>query len=130
MFLGEFFGNNKDIKKAREYFEKALKLSREFKRADLEAGVLSEAGQAYARSGAPDSAIEYYKNSADIYHSINDPADEAFQLRNEAWALTTWAGQKTHLKRRLKRDVLADTSDSWLARYWIRRLLPRVMRPG
>jgi CHAT domain-containing protein len=123
MFLGEFFGNNKDIKKAREYFDKALKLSREFKRADLEAGVLSEAGQAYARSGAPDSAIEYYKNSADIYHSINDLADEAFQLRNEAWALNDLHKADEAFEIAVKAKVLADSSGSWVARYWIRRAL-------
>jgi tetratricopeptide (TPR) repeat protein len=123
MFLGEFFGNNKDIKKAREYFEKALKLSREFKRADLEAGVLSEAGQAYARSGAPDSAIEYYKNSAAIYHNINDLADEAFQLRNEAWALNDLHKADEAFEIAIKAKLLADTSGSWVARYWTRRAL-------
>ena len=123
MLLGEFFGNNKDIKKAREYFEKALKLSREFKRADLEAGVLSEAGQAYARSGAADSAIEYYKNSAAIYHNINDLADEAFQLRNEAWALNDLHKADEAFEIAIKAKLVADTSGSWIARYWTRRAL-------
>jgi CHAT domain-containing protein len=123
MFLGEFFGSNNEIKKAREYFEKALKLSREFKRADLEAGVLSEAGQAYARSGAPNSAIEYYKNSAAIYHNINDLADEAFQLRNEAWALNDLHKADEAFEIAIKAKLVADTSGSWIARYWTRRAL-------
>jgi tetratricopeptide (TPR) repeat protein len=102
MFLGEFYGNNKEPKKASDYFAKALKLSREIKRADLEAIVLSEAGQAYKRSGAPDSALEYYKNSAAIYHNIKDLADEALQLNNEAWALHDLHKKKRPLRLRLK----------------------------
>ena len=123
MFLGDFYSNNKDPKKAKDYFETALKLSREIKRADLEASVLSEAGQAYARSGAPDSAIEYYKKSAATYHNINDLADEAFQLRNEAWALNDLHKAQEAFEIAIKARVLADTSGSWVARYWTRRAL-------
>jgi CHAT domain-containing protein/Tfp pilus assembly protein PilF len=123
MFLGEFFGNNKDIKRAKDYFEQALKLSRDFKRSDLEAGVLSEAGQAYERSGIADSALEYYRNSAIIYHNINDLADEAFQLRNEAWALNDLHNTQEAFEIDVKAKLLADTSGSWIARYWTRRAL-------
>jgi CHAT domain-containing protein len=121
MLLGKFYGNNKDQKKAQKYFKKALKLSRELKRTDLEATVLSEAGQAYARSGAPDSAIEYYKNSAAIYHNISDLADEAFQLRNEAWALNDLRRADEAFEIAIEAKLLADTSGSWGARYWTRR---------
>ena len=121
MFLGDFYSNNKEPKKAEEYFDKALKLSREIKRVDLEAGVLSEAGQGYARSGALDLALEYYKNSAAIYHSIKDLADEAFQLRNEAWALNSLHKPEEAFEVALRAERLADASSSWTARYWIRR---------
>jgi CHAT domain-containing protein len=123
MFLGDFCGNNKEPKKANEYFAKALKLSREIKRVDLEAGVLSEAGQAYERSGASDSALEYYKKSAAIYHNIKDLADEAFQLRNEASALNDLHKPEEAFEVALKAKRLADTSGSWAARYLVRRLL-------
>ena len=98
------------------------------KRADLEAGVLSEAGQAYARSGVPDTAIEYYKNSAAIYHNINDLADEAFQLRNEAWALNDLHKTDEAFEIAIKAKLVADTSGSWIARYWTRRALAAGMR--
>ena len=123
MFLGELFGKNKELKKAKEYLGKALTLSRQIKRDDLEAGVLSEAGQVYKLSGAPDSALEYYKNSAAIYHNIKDLADEAFQLNNEAWALRDLHKQDEAFSVALNAKRLADESGSWLARYWIRRTL-------
>ena len=123
MFLGEFYGNNKEPKKASDYFDKALKLSREIKRADLEAVVLSEAGQAYKHSGAPDSALEYYKKSAAIYDNIKDLSDEALQLNNEAWALHDLHKQEEACEVALKAKRRADESGSWVARYWIRRTL-------
>jgi CHAT domain-containing protein len=85
--------------------------------------VLSEAGQAYKRSGAPGSALEYYKNSAAIYHNIKDLSDEALQLRNEAWAFNDLHKPEEAFEVALNAKRLADASGSWFARYWVRRQL-------
>jgi CHAT domain-containing protein len=123
MFLAEFHSNSKEFKKAQEYLEDALKLSREIKRADLEAGVLSEAGRVQMASGASASALEYYKSSAVIYDNIKDLSDEALQLNGEVGVLQNLHKPEEAFEVALKAERLADTSGSSVARCWTRRTL-------
>src|SRR2546428_11294373 len=69
--LGEYFQKKKDSAKTRSYYETALQLSRLAKKADLEAGVLSDIGEAYRSSGDPLKALDFYHKAEKIYESIN-----------------------------------------------------------
>ena len=97
--LGIYYAAQKDATKARQYLEGALKTAREVKRQDLEAGVLSQIGQAYESSGDSTTANEYYTQSAIIYHQLKDPADESLQLMNAARGIISLrTNQKKHSK--------------------------------
>ncbi|MBZ5521329.1 MAG: CHAT domain-containing protein [Acidobacteriia bacterium] len=121
--LGKYFARQKNSSQARSYFDAALKFSRQAKNAPLEANVLSEIGNAYRDAGEPAKALESYRKSAEVYHAINSPADEAFQLRNQSGALDDLHKPEEALVTGLKAKRLADTTDSWLPRYWVRRSL-------
>jgi CHAT domain-containing protein len=124
--LGIYFAAQKDVTKAHQYLESALKTAREVKRQDLEASVLSQIGQAYESSGDSDTAKEYYAQSATIYHQLKNPADESIQLMNLARGLYVVHQPEEALKKLLRAEALADTSDSWIARYWIRRSIADI----
>jgi len=125
-FLGTYYSARKNATRAHQYFETALKLARESKKKNLEAGVLFQVGQAYESSDDLTHAIESYQESADIDEQLNDPADEAFRLRNVANVLSTWHKQEEALETILKAKAAADTSNSWTARYWVRRTLSEI----
>jgi len=118
----ERFRKKQESNKARTYFAAALKLSRQAKKPDLEARVLSQMGQLYL-SAEPAKALELYRQAEFIYHTLNDAADEALQLRNEAWALDGLQKPEDALEMALKAKRIADASGSWIARYWACRLL-------
>jgi tetratricopeptide (TPR) repeat protein len=121
--LGVYYAARKNDAKSREYFEGALRIARDAKRKDLEAYVLSQIGQAYETSDDLSPANEYYRKSADLYHQQNDPADEAFQLRNVSKVLNSLHRPEEALQSILKAKAAADRSNSWSARYWVRRTL-------
>jgi len=122
ILLAEFFGKKKDTSHARAFFDTALKLSHQARMPNLEANVLSQIGQLY-RPAEPVKALDYYRRAESIYHNQNDTVDEAFQLQNESWTLDDLKRPEEALQTALKGKLLADKSGSWLARYWVRRLL-------
>ena len=124
--LGSYYAAQKDDAKAHQYFEGALKIVRDVKRQDLEAGVLSQIGQAYESSGDSTTAIKYYAQSATTYHQLKDPADESLQLMNMARGLYGLHQPEEALKQLLRAEVLADMSGSWVPRYFIRRLVAEI----
>lgn len=124
--LGAYYATQKNNSKAQQYFEGALKIARDGKRRDLEAGVLSQIGESYESSSDPTQATEYYEKSADIYRQLNDSVNEAFQLRNLARILDDSHKPEEALQTILRAKSVADTSGSWIARYWVRRFLAVV----
>jgi CHAT domain-containing protein len=123
MFLGKYYARAKDSARAHKYLDTALNLSRQAKKAELEATVLFEIGQLYRSSEDPSKALDSYRNAAEIYHALNDLANEALQLRNEAWVLGDLRRPEEAFQTVLKAKYLADLSGSWHARYWVRLLL-------
>jgi CHAT domain-containing protein/tetratricopeptide (TPR) repeat protein len=121
--LGAYFASQKDMAKAHQYFNEALRIIHEANRRDLEAGVLSQIGQAYESSAGWAGAIDNYGKSADIFQQLKDPGDEALQLRNEARGLDALHKSEEALRTILKAEAVADTSEFWGARYWVRRSL-------
>ena len=124
--LGTYYAGQKNNTKAHQYLESALKTAREAKRQDLEAGVLSQIGQVYESSGDSSTANEYYGKSEDIYHQLKDSANESFQQMNVARGLYALHQPEEALTKLLRAEVIADTSDSWLARYRIRRSIADI----
>ncbi len=125
-FLGTYYAAQKNAAKAHQYFESALKIAREAKKNNLEASVLFRVGLAYESSDDLVHAIESYRESADIYHQLKDPANEAFQLKNVANVLNTLHRPEEALETILKAKAAADASNSWAARYWVRRTLAEI----
>jgi tetratricopeptide (TPR) repeat protein len=121
--LGAYYAAHKNEAKSHEYFESALRVARDAKKKTLEAHVLSQIGQAYLNSDDLSQAIEYYRKSAELFEQENDPGDEAFQLKNVATALFASHQPEDALETILRAKAVADTSDSWAARYWARRAL-------
>lgn len=121
--LGLYYAVHKNNAKSLKYFDGALRITRDIGRKDLEAHVLSQIGQAYEASEDLSQAIEYYRNSADLYEQQNDPADEAFQLKSLANVLNSSHRSEEALHSILKAKAAADRSNSWSARYWVRRTL-------
>src|SRR5262249_25044863 len=58
-----------------------------------------------------------------LYHEINNPGNEAWQLRGEAFALNDLNHPDEALQTAIKASRLADQSGNWVYRYWARRLL-------
>lgn len=123
MLLGKFFTEKRDATKARRYFDTALKLAREAKTPELEANVLSEIGLAYLSSSQPGKALDSFRASEKIYQDINNPGNEAWQLRNQALALNNLNRFDEAMNAAIRASHLADVSGNWVYRYWIRRLL-------
>ena len=121
--LGSYYEAQKDIAKAHQCFEGALKTAREVKRQDLEAGILSQIGQAYESAGDSATATEYYEQSAAIYRQLKNPGDESLQLMNIARGLYGSHQLEEAHKQLLRAEALADTSGSWVPRYFSRRSL-------
>jgi tetratricopeptide (TPR) repeat protein len=126
--LGSHYAAEKNNRKAHEFFDEALKNASAISRKDLEAGVLSQIGQAYETSGDLTQASEHYRKSADLYQQVNDLADEATQMKNLANVLDTLHKPDEALDAGLRAKAVADKSDSWLARYWVRRTLAYIYR--
>jgi len=125
-FLAEYYEGKHNTKRAQELLEAALRLAREAKKDELEGGVLAEFGLAYRSSNEVAKAKDYYQDSAEIYHRIGDSADEAFQLRNVALALSDMHKPTEALEAALQAKSLADTSKSWFSQYWSRRALAQL----
>jgi tetratricopeptide (TPR) repeat protein len=121
--LGLYYAVQKNNEKSVKYFDSALGITRDLGRKDLEAHVLSQIGQAYEASDDLSKAIQYYGNSADLYEQQNDPANEAFQLKSLAGVLNSSHKPEEALHSSLKAKAAADRSNSWSARYWVRRTL-------
>ena len=121
--LGAYYAARRNEKKSHHYFEGALRLARDVRRKDLEAYVLSRIGQSCEASDDLSKASEYYMKSADLYQQQNDPADEAFQLKNLANVLNSSHRPEEALQSALKAKAAADGSNSWSAQYWARRTL-------
>jgi len=123
ILLGKFFTEKQDAVRARSYFDIALKLAREAKTRDLEANVLSEIGQVYLSSGQPAKALDSFRASERIYHALNNPGNEAWQLRAEALALNNLSRLDEAMDTAIRASHLADVSGNWVYRYWTHRLL-------
>jgi CHAT domain-containing protein/tetratricopeptide (TPR) repeat protein len=121
--LGRYFTQEKERRRALESFDAALKLARQLKRRDLEAYVLSLIGNAFRETGEPSRSLGFYRNAAEVYHNINDLAEEAFQWRYEAWALNDLHRPEASLEASLRSQKVADVSGAWRPRYWTRRFL-------
>src|SRR5207253_10972457 len=80
-------------------------------------------GQEYEASDDLLRAIEYYRKSADLYQQQSDSANEAFQLKNLANVLNSSHRPEEALQSIFKAKAAADSSNSWSARYWVRRML-------
>jgi len=124
--LGVYFSSRNNQLKTHQYFDEALTMAREIKRRDLEASVLSQIGQAYESSKDWTQAVDYYAKSSDTYHELKDPADEALQLGNVARGLDGSHRSEEALATLLKAQAIADMSDSWGARYWVRKSLAGI----
>src|ERR1035441_1563847 len=129
-FLGTYYAAQKNFAKAHQYFASALKIAREASRMSLEASVLFQVGYAYESSDDLTHAIESYRESADIYEKLNDSANEAFQLKNVANVSNTSHKPEEALETILRAKAVADKSDSWAARYWVRRALGEMYGHG
>jgi CHAT domain-containing protein len=125
-FLAEYYEGKHDGRKAQELLEAALTLARQAKKNDLEAGALAELGLAYRSASEVAKARDYYQESVEVYHRIGDSADEAFQLRNVALALSDMHEPTEALEAGLQAKSIADASKSWFARYWVRRALAQL----
>src|SRR5262249_15446104 len=106
-----------------QYFESALRIARNARRKDLEAQILSQVAQAYEVADDLPHAAEYYSKSADLFEQENNPAGEAFQLKNLANVLNSSHRPEEALRSILKAKAAADKSDAWAWRYWVRRTL-------
>jgi CHAT domain-containing protein len=122
-FLGEYYGKKKDPTTADKYLKSALALSRQTRRLDLEAGVLSQYGAVFQSANKLKDALDYYTQAARIYHTIGDRSNEAFQLRNEAAVFDAMHNSENALEAALQAKQIADASNSWLPKYWSRRML-------
>jgi CHAT domain-containing protein len=121
--LGAYYAAQKNEAKAHQYFESALRIARDARRKDLEAHVLSQVAQAYEGADDLSHAAEYYGKSADLFEQQNDPAAEAFQLKNLANVLNSSHRPEEALRSILKAKAAADRSNAWASRYWVRRTL-------
>jgi CHAT domain-containing protein len=121
--LGAYYAAHKNEAESHKYFESALKIARDVKNKALEARVLSQIGQAYLNSDELSKGIECYRKSADFYEQENDPGDEAFELKKLADVLNYSHRPEEALQTILKAKAAADRSNSWSARYWVRRTL-------
>jgi CHAT domain-containing protein/tetratricopeptide (TPR) repeat protein len=124
--LGAYYAASKKKSQSRQYFEGALSIARNAKRADLEAVVLSQIGQAYEVSGDLSDALDYYGKSADLYQHQNDPVNEALQLRNKASVLDSSHNSDEALNTIMRAKGIADRSNNWPARYWVRREMATI----
>ncbi len=121
--LATYYSGQKNTIKAHQYFESAITIARDNKKGNLEANVLFQVGLAYESSGDLTHAIKSYQESADIDKQLNDPANEAFRLKNVANILIFWHKQEEALETLLKAKAVADLSNSWAPRYSVRRVL-------
>ena len=124
--LGVCEAARKDESQSRRYFENALSISRQAKRGDLEAFVLSQTGQAYQSSGDLSRAIGYFRQSADLYRNQKDSVNEALQLMNAAYALDGSDEPDQALSTVMRAQIVADKSNSWAPRYWVRRAMATI----
>ncbi|HWZ44766.1 MAG TPA: CHAT domain-containing protein [Candidatus Saccharimonadales bacterium] len=123
IFMGQYFAGKKERNRALGYFEEGLKLARQSKNADLEAFAFSEIGNAYRNAGETAKALESYRKAGDLYHGVQDAANESSQIQNQAGALDALHKTEEALETYLKAEHLADSSGAWLPRYWARRSL-------
>jgi CHAT domain-containing protein/tetratricopeptide (TPR) repeat protein len=128
--LGIYYAAQKNAAKAHQYCEAALKIARGAKKRNLEADVLGQVGYAYESSDDLTHALESYRKSADIYEQLNDPGNEAFQLKNAANVLNALHKPEEALETILRAKAVADTSNSWFSRYWVRRVLGEIDGQG
>ena len=124
--LGAYYARHRNPTDSQLYFGSALKLARETKSTVFEANVLSQIGQTYEASDDYARAIEYYRQSANLYAAQKDNADEALQLKNVANVLNNLHKSDDAMTAIMNSKTLADESGSWLARYWARRTLAQV----
>ena len=123
ILLARFFIEKKDAAKGRHYLDAALKLARDADLRELEANVLSEIGQTYLTANQPAKALDLFRESERIYRGVNNPGNEAWQLRYEALALNDLQRPQDALQTAIQARQLADQSGNWVYRYWVRRLL-------
>lgn len=128
--LGTYYAGQKNATKAHQYFETALQIAHDARQNNLEAAVLYQVGHAYESSDDLTRAIESYRESGNIYEKLNDPANEAFQLKNVANVLNTLHKPEEALEMILRAKAVAETSNSWSARYWVRRALAEMYGQG
>jgi CHAT domain-containing protein len=125
--LGSCFTRQKDSSRAHEYFDSALKLARHENNVDLEASVLSAAGESYRSFGDPAKALASFRSAAKIYHDKDEAAKEASALRNEANIIGfDMHSPKDALELALSARQLSDLSGDWLERYSVRRLIAEI----
>ncbi len=123
MFLGDYFVQQEDATRAREHLDVALKQARQASDVNIQAYVLSAIGNAYRKGGEPMKALDSYHKAAELYRSLKDTADEASQTQNQADVLDDLHRSEEALETYLRAKRLADSSGSWVPRYWARRNL-------
>ncbi|MCU1315640.1 MAG: Tetratricopeptide 1 repeat-containing protein, partial [Candidatus Acidoferrum typicum] len=119
--LGRYFARKNDSVRALRFFDMALTLLRRAKNQSFEAYTLSEIGNTYRSTGDSAKALVFYRQAGELYHTLNDLADEAFQLRYQAWAFDDLHKPQDTFETTLKAKRVADSSGAWSPRYWIRR---------
>src|SRR5258708_2016233 len=121
--LGAWFTGRGEQAAARRHFETALDLSRRAKAPGLEALIFAQTGMAWRNEGSHEKALENFRKSAEIYHRIDDQAQEAFQIYNQSWELDSLRRPQSAFETSLRARALADLCGASLPRYWVRRQL-------
>jgi tetratricopeptide (TPR) repeat protein len=122
-YLGRYFIRKNDSVRALGFFDMALKLLRRAKNQSFEAYTLSEIGNTYRSTGDSAKALDFYRQAGELYHTVNDLANEAFQLRYQAWALDDLHKPEDTFETTLRAKRVADASGAWSPRYWVRSYL-------
>ena len=80
--LGMAYSNLGDVRRAIQYYERALEIHREFGNRRWEANSLVNLGKAYLEIGDARKAIEYYEQGLEIDRELGDRRAEAGILMN------------------------------------------------
>jgi len=121
--LGVFYAGKGDEAHARQHFDAALALARKAKSANQEGLILWQIANAWREAGEHEKALDNYRKSAEVYQRAGNTAQEASQVIQQAWALSSLHRTEPAMETSLAALALADRSGAWLPRYWVRRQL-------